>query len=98
MRSSIRAYAIDVDEPGTIHPPQAAGPLPLLFSEAPPTRPVLRLALRHAAAWLGAAIILLLAVVALSAPLLTDIDPLRIDPLTRLKPPSGAHWFGTDMY
>ncbi|WP_159867571.1 MULTISPECIES: ABC transporter permease [unclassified Raoultella] len=47
-------------------------------------------------AWPG----LLLALVLLSffASALSPWDPYSIDPLSRLKPPSAAHWFGTDNF
>lgn len=32
------------------------------------------------------------------APALAPMDPLAISPLSRLMPPDGAHWFGTDHY
>lgn len=43
---------------------------------------------------------LLLAIVLLSffASALSPWDPYSIDPLSRLKPPSAAHWFGTDNF
>jgi peptide/nickel transport system permease protein len=44
----------------------------------------------------GGAIMLLLVALALTAPLLTPMDPMRMDPLNRLKPPSSVHLFGTD--
>ena len=45
---------------------------------------------------LGGAVMLLLVVVAIAAPLLTPIDPMWMDPLNRLQPPSRVHPFGTD--
>jgi peptide/nickel transport system permease protein len=35
---------------------------------------------------------------ALAAPLLGTVDPVRIDPAFRLKPPSELAWFGTDLF
>jgi peptide/nickel transport system permease protein len=75
--------------------------LPALFAEAASAgrrRTLLRFVRRHAPACLGATILLVMTALALLAPLLTGADPLTIDPLNRLKPPSPAHWFGTDMY
>lgn len=46
----------------------------------------------------GGAIIFLVACSAIFAGILTAIDPLQINPLSRMKPPSGGHWFGTDMF
>ncbi|MCX8118709.1 MAG: ABC transporter permease [Desulfobacterota bacterium] len=36
--------------------------------------------------------------VALLAPFLSTSDPIALNPAQRLKPPSFAHWFGTDSY
>lgn len=49
-------------------------------------------------AWIGVAILLTVATGALAAPWLTAADPMIINPLARLKPPTSAHPFGTDMY
>src|ERR1700692_4075754 len=35
---------------------------------------------------------------AIFAPLLAPFDPYDIDPMIRLTPPDGLHWFGTDQY
>jgi peptide/nickel transport system permease protein len=45
---------------------------------------------------LGALIILLLVLAAIFAPLIATADPVAQDLPNRLKPPSGAHWMGTD--
>jgi peptide/nickel transport system permease protein len=44
----------------------------------------------------GAVVIVLLALAAVAAPHLAPVDPLHQDLLSRLKGPSGQHWFGTD--
>ncbi|MXY63971.1 MAG: ABC transporter permease [Gammaproteobacteria bacterium] len=49
-------------------------------------------------AFAGLLIIATLAVCALFAPWLAPADPIAIDPLVRLSPPSAAHWFGTDHF
>jgi peptide/nickel transport system permease protein len=46
----------------------------------------------------GVVVIMLAVAMALAAPLLFTVDPLAINPIARLRPPSSAHWFGTDMY
>jgi peptide/nickel transport system permease protein len=51
---------------------------------------------RHGAVTLGTAILLLVVLAALFAPLLAGQDPLAMAPAQRLRPPSAAHWFGTD--
>lgn len=50
---------------------------------------------RHRLLAFGAAVFLLLALVALLAPWLLG-DPRTLNPVQRLRPPSAEHWFGTD--
>ena len=45
----------------------------------------------------GLALIAILALTALSAPLLAPVDPLKQVLSTRLDPPSAEHWLGTDQ-
>jgi peptide/nickel transport system permease protein len=45
----------------------------------------------------GGAIILVMLLVAVFAPVLTSFDPTAIAPSQRIRDPSVAHWFGTDM-
>lgn len=47
-------------------------------------------------AWFGVSVVLLLVVVAVTAPWLAPFDPSAIDLANALRAPSGAHWFGTD--
>ena len=61
---------------------------------APPL--VLRL-LRVRLAGFGLAVILIVAVAAVFAPLLAPHDPLAQDPYAALQGPSRAHWLGTDQ-
>ena len=56
----------------------------------------LRFARRNKAAVAGAVVLLAIVVVAIAAPLLATGNPLSINPLRRLRPPSAAFWFGTD--
>lgn len=44
----------------------------------------------------GAALVLLLVVVAIAGPSLAPYDPLASNAAAALQPPSAAHWFGTD--
>jgi peptide/nickel transport system permease protein len=55
------------------------------------------LARRHPSLAVGTAILVLLSLSAVTAPLLTGFDPIALNPVDRLKPPSAAHLFGTDM-
>jgi peptide/nickel transport system permease protein len=61
---------------------------------APPRRPAWR---RSPLTVAGLALIVLLALIALLAPLIAPADPLRQVLSTRLKPPSAQHWLGTDQ-
>ncbi len=51
---------------------------------------------RHPTVFVGLIILTLAALMALFAPLIATHDPMKLDPLNRLKPPSGANFFGTD--
>ncbi|MFN7569873.1 MAG: ABC transporter permease [Betaproteobacteria bacterium] len=44
----------------------------------------------------GAALVLLLVVVAIAGPSIAPYDPLATNAAAALQPPSAAHWFGTD--
>ncbi len=46
----------------------------------------------------GLGVLLAMAVAAVFAPWLAPHDPYAIDPIARLTPPNGEHWFGTDQY
>jgi peptide/nickel transport system permease protein len=52
---------------------------------------------RHPTALIGGAILLGMIGVAVLAPWLGTIDPQAVAPIKRLRPPSQAFWFGTDM-
>nr|WP_246226030.1 ABC transporter permease [Chelativorans xinjiangense] len=47
---------------------------------------------------LGLVIVVIMAVPALFAPLVSSIDPTAMAPMERIKPPSASHWFGTDLF
>jgi peptide/nickel transport system permease protein len=53
---------------------------------------------RHFTTLLGATLLASLVVMALGAPYLTRYDPIELNVVERLTPPSAAHWFGTDEY
>jgi peptide/nickel transport system permease protein len=53
---------------------------------------------RRALGAAGAVLILVMAVVAIAAPVLAPYDPLGTDYGSMLAPPSGAHWLGTDAF
>src|SRR5262249_61892090 len=51
---------------------------------------------RNRLAGAGTAFVVLIVLAAACAPLLTHYDPAKQDLLSRLEPPSAAHWLGTD--
>jgi peptide/nickel transport system permease protein len=53
---------------------------------------------RRGSAGLGAIILLIVAVLAVSGPALSPRDPLRMNPVEALSPPTATHPFGTDQY
>jgi ABC-type dipeptide/oligopeptide/nickel transport system permease subunit len=55
-------------------------------------------ALRHdLRAWFGVSVVVLMIVFAIMAPFVAHHDPLRIDLVNQLQPPSLSHWLGTDI-
>jgi peptide/nickel transport system permease protein len=52
---------------------------------------------RHPTAIVGAAILLAMVAAAIFAPWLHTVDPEAVSPIKRIRPPSEAAWFGTDM-
>jgi len=52
---------------------------------------------RHPTAILGGAILLAMVCVAVFAPFLGTVDPQKVSPIFRLRPPSERFWFGTDL-
>ncbi len=51
---------------------------------------------RHPTVVIGGGLLLIMAVVAIIAPLIAP-DPLRLNPINRLKPPGEKFWFGADF-
>ena len=51
---------------------------------------------RHPTVVIGGGLLLAMAVVAIAAPWIAP-DPLRLNPINRLKPPSETFWFGADF-
>ena len=47
---------------------------------------------------LGTAVLLLLVIISILAPLLWTQDPLAINHAVRLQGPSPEHWLGTDLH
>jgi peptide/nickel transport system permease protein len=72
-------------------------------ASASPRRPsglaaLLRAFNANKASWVGLALIIVVALAAIFAPLLAPHDPLEQDILDRLKPPSADHLLGTDYF
>ena len=61
-------------------------------------RSVARQLRRHKGAFAGLLVLLLLSLVALSAPLLAPYDPLKVQARKALRPPSSEFFLGTDQY
>lgn len=53
---------------------------------------------RHPTTTLGASLLLAMLLLAMLAPWLGTSDPVFMNPINRLKSPSGELWFGSDMY
>ncbi len=53
---------------------------------------------QHPTMVLGGALLLLMVAGAVFAPYLFTSDPIHLNPIERLKPPSAEYWFGTDMF
>jgi peptide/nickel transport system permease protein len=56
----------------------------------------LRRFLRHPGGMLGFVLLAFLILIALFAPFVAPYDPLKVDPINALLPPSADHWMGTD--
>jgi peptide/nickel transport system permease protein len=63
----------------------------------PPAAGFVRRALRHRSFVLGGALVFLVLAAALVSLVWTPWSPYDIDVLAKLKPPSAAHWLGTDV-
>ncbi|MCM2293164.1 ABC transporter permease [Allorhizobium sp. BGMRC 0089] len=58
----------------------------------------LRLLLQRKTMAIGLIILILFVVMAISAPLITAYSPSKLSIVSRLRPPDGLHWFGTDDF
>jgi peptide/nickel transport system permease protein len=71
-----------------------------LADEALPAAPLARLGdavRRNPTIFVGGMLLLILIIVGIIAPWIT-VDPFRISPVNRLRPPSERWWFGTDQF
>jgi peptide/nickel transport system permease protein len=71
--------------------------MPDLFPDVKPRRGILGFLRRHPTVAVGAALLLLLLLMALFAPYLGTVDPTALATARRTRPPSSDNWFGTDM-
>jgi peptide/nickel transport system permease protein len=71
---------------------------PALALDPPRASRRLRVARRHSMALVGAVILALAVLISVFAPVLASSNPLDMNPVERLRPPSLAHPFGTDAY
>ncbi len=74
-----------------------AAPLPDILPPVPRRGRVATMLTKHPTVTAGSIILLLLAIMAIAAPLLFTVDPTALSPSRRLRPPSAEYWFGTDM-
>ena len=81
----------------TSTPVQAETEAAPTFMKKPTLGRGLRYLRRHPAVTIGLVLLLVMAIVAVFAPLLGTVDPTAISPARRTRPPSELYWFGTDM-
>ena len=75
----------------------AAPALPEIVPERRKHGTFVRFMLRHPTIFAGLVLIGLMLMIAMLAPYLGTTDPTALAPARRLRPPSAAYWFGTDM-
>jgi peptide/nickel transport system permease protein len=80
-------------EPLALAEPDRLGPQGAVRS---PSREVIRRFMRHKLAMTGLIVFLIITLMAVFAPLVTQYDPNQIDLRARSQPPSLDHWLGTD--
>ena len=73
-----------------------AAPLDHAPSSRSPTATLLRKLFSRKIVLVGAAVIAVMALAAVTAPWITPYDPMALKVLDRLQSPRAAHWFGTD--
>ena len=75
----------------------AAKPLPDVLPPVKPRKGFIGFVRRNPTMAFGAALLLLMVLVAIFAPLLGTVDPTALAPAKRTREPSALYWFGTDM-
>lgn len=77
-------FAASPDRPQILTPPrQRSGAIAMLIE--------------HPTLWIGAALLSLVTLMAIFAPLIAYSDPTALNPALRVQSPSAEAWFGTDM-
>ncbi|MDE2200465.1 MAG: ABC transporter permease [Rhodospirillales bacterium] len=80
--------------------PDGVAAAPSLPDVLPPRKkrgPVALFIYRHPTIAAGGALLAVMVLIALLAPLLDTVDPTALSPAKRLRAPSELYWFGTDM-
>lgn len=75
----------------------AAPDLPDIFPTIRRRGGIVGLVRRHPTTAIGLALLAVMLICALFAPLLATVDPTSLSPARRTRVPSGQYWFGTDM-
>jgi peptide/nickel transport system permease protein len=75
----------------------AAAPMPDVLPPVRVRRGVWRFIYANPAIAFGGALLILMVLIALLAPLLATVDPTALAPARRTREPSWQNWFGTDM-
>jgi peptide/nickel transport system permease protein len=85
--------------PGDVAPAavKAAAPLPDIMPPVKVRKGLWGFMYRNPSIAIGGAIVLLMILMAIFAPLLWTVDPTALAPARRTREPSAMYWFGTDM-
>jgi peptide/nickel transport system permease protein len=75
-----------------------AAALPTIRAERPQSRRMLRRFTRSMNITIGAAVLAVMLLLAVFAPLITPYDPIAVTPSLRLRPPDSVNIFGTDDF
>ncbi|MDU9004547.1 ABC transporter permease [Sedimentitalea todarodis] len=75
----------------------AARPMPAILAAPKNHSRMIRSLRRHPTMWLGGVLLGLVVLLAIFAPVIATTDPAALNPAMRVRPPSAAAFFGTDM-
>jgi peptide/nickel transport system permease protein len=96
----LSATALSAAAPAPAPTPQSvaeAAPLPDVLPPVTPRRGFIGFLRRNPTIAAGAALLLIMILVAAFAPLLWTVDPTALAPARRTREPSAEYWFGSDM-